>query len=172
MRTVRISLATVGLAAMVMANSTAANSITFIVGAWHVTLTDLGVLPGGRASRGLSINNVGRIVGLATDSTFALQRPFWDANSGAIVGFAQNFDPASTAVPVHVYGHGTNNLGQMAGASNDGAPNLFQHAVLWQNKDTPRWISASSARERRRTTARRTASTTSPMSSVTARSAH
>lgn len=169
---------------MLIANSTAANSISYIVGNWQITLTDLGVLPGGTASRGLAINNGGRIVGLATDSTFALQRPFWDANSGGITGFADNFEPASTAVPeqindigqmvgsedygngrlfrgvswnaqgdafglpplpgvdplfgsVHVYGHGINNLGQMVGASNDGSPNFFLHAALWQNNDTP-----------------------------------
>jgi hypothetical protein len=35
------------------------------------------------------------IIGLATDSNFSLQRSFWDANTGAIVGFADNFNPAS-----------------------------------------------------------------------------
>ena len=96
---------------------------------------------------------------------------------------ADNFDPASTAVPEHrndngemagtesinqniyygvywnstgqafglpplagvdpFYGsrhtkaHGINNLGQIAGAGKEGAPNYYLHAVLWQNKDTP-----------------------------------
>ena len=183
MRTVKIIVATVAVAAMVIANTTATNSITYVVGNWQITLTDLGVLPGGTASRALAINNAGRIVGLATDSTFALQRPFWDADSGAITGFAQNFDSAGTSVPEqindigqlvgtvefggrlnmgvfwnpqgqafglpplagvdplfgsrHVFGHGINNLGQMVGASKDGAPTFYVHAVLWQNKDTP-----------------------------------
>ena len=75
-----------------------------------ITLTDLGVLPGGTASRGLAINNAGRIVGLATDSTFALQRPFWDANSGAITGFAESFDSAGTSVPEQI-----NDVGEMVG---------------------------------------------------------
>jgi hypothetical protein len=125
MRTVRIILATVALAAMVIANTTAANSITYVVGNWQITLTDLGVLPGGTASGALAINNVGRIVGLATDSTFALQRPFWDANSGAITGFADNFDPASTAVPEQI-----NDIGQMVGSEDYGNGRLFR-GVFW-----------------------------------------
>jgi probable HAF family extracellular repeat protein len=124
MSTVRIILATVALAAMVIANSTAANSITYVVGNWQVTLTDLGVLPGGTASNGLAINNVGRIIGLATDSTFALQRPFFDANSGAIVGFADNFDPASTAVPEQM-----NDLGEMVGTEEFGG--RIYKGVFW-----------------------------------------
>jgi probable HAF family extracellular repeat protein len=162
----------------------AANSITYSVGNWQITVTDLGLLPGGTASRALAINNSGQIIGLATDSSFALQRPLWDASSGAIIGMADNWDPASTAVPerrndsgemvgsevirsgtlyrgvywnpagqafglppfagvdplyggIHTYGHGINSLGQMVGATKEGAPNYFLHAVLWQTKDTP-----------------------------------
>ena len=184
MRNVRIILASIAFVVLLIAGPDAANSITYVVGTWQITLTDLGVLPGGTASRALSINNVGRIVGLATDSTFALQRPFWDASSGTVTGFAQNLDPASTAVPeevndigqmvgtevirqgtlyrgvfwnplgqafglppmpgidplygpVHVAGHGINNVGQMVGISKESAPNFFTHAVLWQNKDMP-----------------------------------
>ncbi len=47
---------------------------------------------------------------MATDSTWELQRPFWDANTGAIIGTADNFDPASTAIPEH-----RNDNGEMAG---------------------------------------------------------
>src|SRR6185369_3543887 len=110
MRNVRIILASIGCVLLLMAGPDTANSITVVVGPWQITLTDLGVLPGGTASRGLAINNAGRIVGLATDSTFALQRPFWDASSGTVTGFAQNLDPASTAVPEEV-----NDIGQMVG---------------------------------------------------------
>jgi len=179
----KLFLAIVGLVFSVT-TADAANSITYTVGKWPITLTDLGLFPGGTASRGLAINNSGQIIGLSTDSSFALQRPLWDASSGAIIGMADNWDPASTAVPerrndvgemigsevirtgtlyegvywnstgqafglppfagvdplfgaVHTYGHGINNLGQMVGASKDGTPNHFLHAVLWQTKDTP-----------------------------------
>ena len=76
MRTVRFSVATLALAALVIANTTATNSITYVVGNWQITLTDLGVLPGGTASSALAINNAGRIVGLATDSTFRAAAAF------------------------------------------------------------------------------------------------
>lgn len=179
----KLFLAAVGFA-LCLTTSAEANSITYSVGNLQITITDLGLIPGGTASRALAINNSGQIIGLATDSSFALQRPLWDASSGAIIGMADNWDPASTAVPerrneagemvgsevirsgtlyegvywnssgqafglpplagvdplygsVHVYGHGINNLGQMVGATKDGTPNHFLHAVLWQNKDTP-----------------------------------
>jgi probable HAF family extracellular repeat protein len=180
----KLFLAAIGFALCLMTAAEAANSITFTVGNRQITITDLGVIPGGTASRALAINNAGQIIGLATDSSFALQRPLWDASSGAIIGMADNWDPSSTAVPerrnevgemvgsevirdgtlyegvywnstgqafglppmagadplfgsIHTYGHGLNNLGQMVGASKEGAPNYFLHAVLWQTKDTP-----------------------------------
>jgi probable HAF family extracellular repeat protein len=180
----KLFVAAIGLALCVMTNAQAADSITYTVGGWQITMTDLGLLPGGSASSALAINNLRQIVGLATDGSWALQRPVWDANTGAIIRMADNWDPASTAVPehfndngeiigsevirtgtlyegvywnsqgqafglppmagvdplygpVHVYGHGINNLGQMVGASKESAPNYFLHAVLWQNKDTP-----------------------------------
>jgi len=182
-KTMKLYFAAVGLALCVMTNAGAATSITYIVGGRQITMTDLGLLPGGSASSALAINNRGLIVGLATDSTWNLQRPFWEANTGAIIGTADNFDPASTAVPEHLndnggmagtesinqniyfgvywdstgqafglpplagvdpfYGsrhtkaHGINNLGQIAGAGKEGAPNYYLHAVLWQNKDSP-----------------------------------
>jgi len=85
-----------------------------------VAITDLGLIPGGTFSSGLAINNQPIIVGLANDNTFALQRPFWDANTGAIVGFADNFSPASTAIPEHV-----NDSREMAGTEVYG-DNVYQ----------------------------------------------
>jgi probable HAF family extracellular repeat protein len=108
-KAMKLCFATIGLALCVM-TAEAANSITYTVGGWQITLTDLGLLPGGSASSALAINNRGEIVGLATDSTWSLQRPLWDANTGAIIGMADNFDPSSTAVPEH-----RNDKGEMAG---------------------------------------------------------
>jgi len=89
-----------------------------------VAITDLGLIPGGTFSSGLAINNQPIIVGLANDNTFALQRPFWDANTGAIVGFADNFSPASTAIPEHV-----NDSREMAGTEVYG-DNVYQ-GIYW-----------------------------------------
>ena len=124
MRTVKIIVATLALAALVIAHTTAANSITYVVGDWQITLTDLGVLPGGTASRALAINNAGRIVGLATDSTFALQRPFWEANSGAVTGFAENLDSAGTSVPEQI-----SDVGEMVGTVEFGG--RLNMGVFW-----------------------------------------
>ena len=92
----------------------------------QVTMTDLGLLPGGTFSAGLAINNEPMIVGLANDSNFALQRPLWDANTGAIVGFADNMNPASTAIPEHL-----NDGGGMAGTEVYG-DNKYQ-GVYWNS---------------------------------------
>jgi len=102
----RLFLTTIVLAPCLLNGAAAANSITYTVGGLQITLTDLGVLAGGTASRALAINNVGQIAGLANDSSFALQRPIWNAGTGAIIGAADNWDPASTAVPEHRNDHG------------------------------------------------------------------
>lgn len=85
-----------------MINAGQSPSIKYPAGASQIIITDLGLLPRGTFSSGLAINNEPVIVGLANDDTFAFQRPFWDANTGEIVGFAENFNPASTAIPEHL----------------------------------------------------------------------
>lgn len=60
-----------------------ANSVTRIVGNWQVTITDLGTLPGGTFSTAYDINNLGEIVGVATDAGGVSRRVIW--NNGAIV---------------------------------------------------------------------------------------
>src|SRR5215471_3066427 len=93
-------------------------------GGSQIIIRDLGLLPGGSTSSGLAINNQPVIVGLATDSHFALQRPFWDANTGVIIDFADNFNPASTAIPEHV-----NDSREMAGSEVYG-DNVYQ-GIYW-----------------------------------------
>src|SRR6185369_15029983 len=90
----------------------------------QIIITDLGLIPGGTFSSGLAVNNQPVIVGLANDSTFALQRPFWDANTGVIIGFADNFNPASTAIPEHM-----NESREMGGTEVYG-DNVYQ-GVFW-----------------------------------------
>jgi probable HAF family extracellular repeat protein len=92
----------------------------------QIVIRDLGLIPGGTTSSGLAINNQPVIVGLANDSTFALQRPFWDANTGVIIDFADNFNPASTAIPEHV-----NDSREMAGSEVYG-DNVYQ-GIYWNS---------------------------------------
>ena len=90
-KTIRLFALAISLVLSVTTNAEEARSIKYAAGPSQIIITDLGLLPGGTTSAGLAINNEPVIIGLANDSTFALQRPFWDANTGAIVGFADNF---------------------------------------------------------------------------------
>ena len=121
----RLLMAAISLALGAVTNAEDATSINRDASGSEIIITDLGLLPGGTASAGLAINNEPVIVGLATDSTFALQRPFWDANTGVIIGFADNFDPASTAVPEHL-----NNNREMAGTEVISSGRLFR-GIYW-----------------------------------------
>ena len=99
----KLLIPAIGLALSVTINAEEARSIKYNTPSGsQIIIRDLGVIPGGTTSSGLAINNQPVIVGLANDSHFALQRPFWDANTGVIIGFADNFNPASTAIPEHM----------------------------------------------------------------------
>ena len=123
-KAMKLRAAAIGLTLCLMTNAGAATSITYTVGGWQITATDLGLLPGGTASSARAINNHNLIAGLANDSAFNLQRPVWDANTGAIIDFADNFDPASTAVPEHF-----NDNGEMAGTESINQ-NIY-YGVYW-----------------------------------------
>ena len=103
-KTIRLVAGVISLALSAMINAEQAPSIKYPAGASQIIITDLGLLPRGTFSSGLAINNEPVIVGLANDDTFAFQRPFWDANTGVIIGFADNFNPAGTAIPEHLNG--------------------------------------------------------------------
>ena len=127
MKTIRLVAAAISLALSVTINAEEAKSIKYNTPSGsQIIITDLGLLPGGTTSAGLAINNEPVIVGLATDSHLDLQRPFWDANTGAIIGFADNFNPASTAIPEHM-----NESREMSGAEVYG-DNVYQ-GVYWNS---------------------------------------
>ena len=116
--------AAISIAPGAATNAEVASLIARAAGASEIVITDLGLLPGGTSSAGLAINGEPIIVGLATDSSLNLQRPFWNANTGVIVGFADNFNPASTAIPEHV-----NANREMAGTELYG-DNVYQ-GIYW-----------------------------------------
>src|SRR5690242_6665482 len=118
--------AAISIAPGTATNAEVASSIAHTAGALEIVITDLGLLPGGTSSAGLAINNEPIIVGLATDSNLDLQRPFWNANTGTIVGFADNFNPASTAIPEHM-----NASREMAGTEVYG-DNVYQ-GIFWNS---------------------------------------
>ena len=125
-KTIRLVAGVISLALSAMINAGQSPSIKYPAGASQIIITDLGLLPRGTFSSGLAINNEPVIVGLANDDTFAFQRPFWDANTGEIVGFAENFNPASTAIPEHM-----NDSREMGGTEVYG-DNVYQ-GIYWNS---------------------------------------
>jgi probable HAF family extracellular repeat protein len=107
-----------------IASAEGAKSFKHASGPLQITITDLGLLPSGTSSSGSAINNEPIIVGLANDANFALQRPLWNANTGAIVGMVENMSPASTAIPEHI-----SDRREMAGTEAYG-DNVYQ-GVYW-----------------------------------------
>ena len=125
-KTIRLVAGVISLALSAMINAGQVPSIKYAAGAAQIIITDLGVLPGGTTSAGLAINSQPIIVGLATDSNLNLQRPFWDANTGEIVGFAENFNPASTAIPEHM------NESRAMGGTEVYGDNVYQ-GIYWNS---------------------------------------
>ena len=126
MKAARLILTTVGLVALLLGPATASRSITFVVGQWRITLTDMGVLPGGfTASSALAVSNPGEIAGLgAADGSFELLRPIWNADTGAILRFADNLESAGTSIPEEI-----NDLGEMVGTVTFGG--RIWYGVYW-----------------------------------------
>jgi len=58
-------------------------SVTRTVGAWQVTITDLGFLPGGTFSTAYDINDLGEVLGIAADASGMNRRVLW--SNGVIV---------------------------------------------------------------------------------------
>jgi hypothetical protein len=78
----RLLIAAISVVLCVAINAEEAKSIKYnIASGSQIIIRDLGLIPGGTFSSALAINNQPVIVGLANDSTFALQRPFWNANT-------------------------------------------------------------------------------------------
>ena len=121
-------LATVFLASFLSAHAGAATSITYTVGNWQITATDLGLLPGGSASSAQAINNRGEISGMANDSSWAFHWPIWDANTGVIIGMADSSDAFSTPIPEH-----RNDRGEMAGTDCIGGCGRLYRGVYWSS---------------------------------------
>lgn len=76
-------------------------------GNWQITITDLGVLPGGIYSSAYSINNNGKIAGHAYDANGALTAVQW---VNGVISPIASLDPSTVTVPEDM-----NDAGEMAG---------------------------------------------------------
>ena len=137
----------------------------------QVTITDLPLLPGGTYASAYAINDTGKIVGIANDSTGAYQNVQWVNGQisvlpafmgGAGLSVPDDLnDAGESAGHQHVFGsinyaiwwdalnnpsalpgipggssasnwaHAINSSGQIAGYSQEGAPNYYAHATVW-----------------------------------------
>lgn len=100
------------------------NSVTRIVGNWQVTITDLGMLPGGTFSSAYDNNNIGEIVGIATDAGGVNRRVIWQ--NGVIVDTLPQPGSASTRA------WQMNENRQLVGFANQGSGGIG-YGVYWDH---------------------------------------
>lgn len=73
------------------------------VGPYTITITDLGLLPGGSYASAYTINGAGLVAGMAYNASGGLERVLWDADAMITI---PNFDPSSTLMPTKLNGGG------------------------------------------------------------------
>jgi probable HAF family extracellular repeat protein len=124
-KAVKLFVAAIGVALCTMTSAEGADSITYTVGGLQVTLTDLGVLPGGTFSTALAINRRGEIAGYANApgaTTWEWLLVTWDANTGAVLAT----QPYTGAIPEK-----RNDNGEMAGTNCIGGCGRLYQGVYW-----------------------------------------
>jgi probable HAF family extracellular repeat protein len=87
-------------------------------------MRDLGTLPGGNASIGLSINNFGQVTGSSTTST---------GKAHAILADSGGMRDLGTLSGNNSYGAGINNAGHVVGASSLGGDDERTHAFFYRD---------------------------------------
>ncbi|MFN8669220.1 MAG: PKD domain-containing protein [Gemmatimonadaceae bacterium] len=92
---------------------TTRGSVTRRVGNWDITITDLGLIPGGLYSSAHDINNLGEVVGIAADATGNNRRVVW-ANGTIVDTLAQPGSAVTTYTQM-------NESRQFIGFSNQGS---------------------------------------------------
>lgn len=91
----------------------------------NVSVTSLPLLASGATAGARAINDVGQVVGMATDANGVLQRVVWDLTKGnAIVATLPNFDPSSVAEPSAI-----NDGGEAAGTER--ISSTLREGVYW-----------------------------------------
>ncbi len=81
-----------------------ANAVV-VVGPYTITITDLGLLPGGTYASGYTLNNTGLVAGVASSPTVGLGPALW---SNGTVTAIPNFNGAGVLIPVRA-----NDLGEV-----------------------------------------------------------
>lgn len=101
-------------------------SAQFANGPLQVTITDLGLLPGGIYASAYAINDTGKIVGMAYDADFNLVTVQWlDGQISVIPGLT----PSASSVPADI-----NDAGEIAGTLKVGGQN---DGIYWDAQNVP-----------------------------------
>ncbi len=94
---------------------------------WQVTMTELPLLPGGMYASAYAINDTGKIVGVATDSTGAYKNVQWLNGQISII---PDFSTSGLSVPDDL-----NDAGEIAGHVS--VSGFFSYAVWWDSQNNP-----------------------------------
>jgi probable HAF family extracellular repeat protein len=94
---------------------------------WQVTITDLPLLPGGNYASAYGINDTGKIVGVATDSTGAYKDVQWLNGQISII---PDYSTSGLSVPDDL-----NDAGEIAGHVS--ISGFFSNAVWWDSQNNP-----------------------------------
>lgn len=97
-------------------------------GSWKVTITDLGLLPGGIYASAYAINDTGKIVGMAYDANFQLKTVQWvNGEISTIPGLS----PSAASVPDDV-----NDAGEISGRQQVFSGGIY-YGIYWDAQNNP-----------------------------------
>ena len=94
----------------------------------QVTITDLGLLPGGIYASAYAINDTGKIVGMAYDATGALRTVQWVNGEVSVI---PGLDPSAASVPDDV-----NDAGEVAGHQLVYSGGIY-YGIYWDAQNNP-----------------------------------
>ena len=94
---------------------------------WQVTITDLPLLPGGTYASAYGINDTGKIVGVANDSTGSFKNVQWLNGQISVI---PDFSTSGLSVPDDL-----NDAGEIAGHVS--ISGFFSNAVWWDSQNNP-----------------------------------
>jgi len=95
---------------------------------WQVTITDLPLLPGGTYASAYGINDAGKIVGMANDSTGALKTVQWVNGQISVI---PGLSPSAASVPDDV-----NDAGEISGRQLVYSGGIY-YGIYWDAQNTP-----------------------------------
>ncbi len=97
-------------------------------GAWLITITDLGLLPGGLYASAYAINDTDKIVGMAYDASGALQTVQWVNGQISVI---PGLSPSAASVPDDI-----NDAGEISGRQHVFSGGIY-YGIYWDALNNP-----------------------------------